>query len=146
MVSIVHIGMLVRDVEETGKILEESVGIGPFEIAEPKFHDSTVNGKPQEYRVRLGHATAGSSDLVLIQPLPGENAYKEFLERKGYGVHHLAIETDSVERSTQEMIAKGFKVIQTGSRPGIRFAYFNTEEQTGITFEFIEFIEKRQAE
>jgi catechol 2,3-dioxygenase-like lactoylglutathione lyase family enzyme len=145
MASIVHIGMLVRNVEEAGRILEESIGIGPFEIAEPKFHDSTVNGKPQEYRVRLGHARAGSTDIVLIQPLPGENAYKEFLERKGYGVHHLAIETDNVARSTQEMTAKGFKVIQSGSRPGIKFVYFNTEEQTGITFEFIEFVEKKQA-
>jgi methylmalonyl-CoA/ethylmalonyl-CoA epimerase len=145
MASIVHIGMLVRNVEETVKNLEESVGIGPFEIVEPKYHDSTVNGKPQEYRIRMGHARAGSTDIVLIQPLPGENAYKEFLQRKGYGVHHLAIETDSVARSTQEMIAKGFKVIQSGSRPGIKFVYFNTEEQTGITFEFIEFVEKKQA-
>jgi hypothetical protein len=73
-----------------------------------------------------------------MQPLYGETIYDEFAQRKGYGLHHLGIKTDNMERSVKEMEDRGFRVIQSGNRPGVKWAYLSTEEQTGVIFELLE--------
>jgi hypothetical protein len=43
-----------------------------------------------------------------------------------------------MERSVKEMEDRGFRVIQSGNRPGVKWAYLSTEEQTGVIFELLE--------
>jgi len=73
-----------------------------------------------------------------MQPLYGETIYEEFTRRKGYGLHHLGVKTEDMEQSVEEMEDKGFKVIQSGNRPGVRWAYLSTENKVGAVFELIE--------
>lgn len=136
--EIVQVGILVRDAEESAKRLEKLIGIGPFEILEPDYRDLTYRGKTGRFKMRIALAKAGPVEIELMQPLCGETIYKEFAKRKGYGLHHLAIRTDSMEESVKEMEDKGFRVIQSGNRPGVKWAYLSTEEQTGVIFEFLE--------
>lgn len=136
--EIVQVGILVKDVEETARKLEQLIGIGPFEIFEPDYRDLTVHGKVGRFKMRIGLAMAGPIQVELMQPLYGETIYDDFAHRKGYGLHHLAIRADNMEQSIKQMEARGFKVIQSGNRPGVKWAYLDTENQTGIVFELIE--------
>lgn len=136
--EIVQVGILVKDVEETARKLEQLIGIGPFEIFEPDYRDLTVHGKAGKFKMRIGLAMAGPIQVELMQPLYGETIYDDFAHRKGYGLHHLAIRADNMEQSIKQMEARGFKVIQSGNRPGVKWAYLDTEGQTGIIFELIE--------
>ena len=136
--EIIQVGILVRDVEETARRLEELIGIGPFEVFEPDYRDLTLHGKTGRFKVKIGLAKAGPIQVELAQPLYGETIYEEYAERKGYGLHHLGIRTDDMERSVKEMEARGFRVIQSGNRPGTKWAYLDTEEKTGLIFELIE--------
>ena len=136
--EIVQVGIVVRDVREAAEKLEKLIGIGPFEILDPEYRDLTFHGKVGRFKMRLGLARAGSIQVELMQPLSGETIYQEFAERRGYGLHHLGIRTDNMEESVKEMEAKGFRVIQSGNRPGIKWAYLSTEEQTGVVFELLE--------
>jgi hypothetical protein len=36
------------------------------------------------------------------------------------------------------MEKKGIRVIQSGNRPGVKWAFLDTEDKTGIVFELIE--------
>jgi len=135
--EIVNVGMVVSDVEKTARKLEKLIGIGPFKIFEPEFRDVTFRGKPATLKIRGAIGRAGPIEIHLIQVLSGENIFQEFVRRKGYGVHHLAIRTDSLERTRTDMEAKGFKVIQSGKRPGAEWLYFDTEEQMDIVFEYV---------
>lgn len=136
--EIIQVGIVVRDVREAAEKLEKLIGIGPFEILEPDYRDLTYHGKVGRFKIRLGLAKAGSIQVELMQPLFGETIYEEFAKRKGYGLHHLGIRTDNMEESVKEMEAKGFRVLQSGNRPGIKWAYLSTEEQTGVIFELLE--------
>lgn len=136
--EIIQVGIVVRDVREAAEKLEKLIGIGPFEILEPEYRDLTYHGKVGRFKIRLGLANAGSIQVELMQPLWGETIYEEFAKRKGYGLHHLGIRTDNMEESVKEMEAKGFRVLQSGNRPGIKWAYLSTEEQTGVIFELLE--------
>ena len=136
--EVVQVGIIVKDVEETAKRLDELIGIGPFEIMEPDYRDLTFQGKAGKFKMKLALAKAGPIQIELMQPLHGETIYEEFVKRKAYGLHHLGIKTDDMERSVNEMELKGFKVIQSGNRPGVKWAYLSTERQLGIIFELIE--------
>jgi methylmalonyl-CoA/ethylmalonyl-CoA epimerase len=137
-VEIIQVGILVRDVEEAAKKLEKLIGIGPFQILEPEYRDLTLHGRPARFKIRIALAKAGPIQIELMQPLSGETIYDEYARRKGYGLHHLAIRAENMDESITEMKARGFKVIQSGNRPGTKWAYLDTEEQTGIIFELVE--------
>ena len=136
--EVIQVGILVEDVEKAASKLEKLIGIGPFEIFEPDFRDLTLHGKTARYKIRLGLASAGPVQVELMQVLHGDSIYQEFHQRKGYGLHHLAIRTDNMERSIKEMEGKGFRPIQSGNRPGVKWAYFDTEGQTDVVFELIQ--------
>ena len=136
--EIIQVGVLVKDVEETARKLEKLIGIGPFEIFEPDYRDLTVHGKPGRFKMKIGLAKAGPIQVELMQPLYGETIYDEYASRKGYGLHHLAIRADNMEQSIEQMEANGFKVIQSGNRLGVKWAYLDTEERIGVIFELVE--------
>jgi len=136
--EIIQVGILVKDVAEAAKKLEKLIGIGPFEILEPEYRDLTYRGKTGKFKIRVALAKAGPIQIELMQPLYGETIYDEFAKRKGYGLHHLGIKTDNMEQSVKEMQEKGFRVIQSGNRPGVKWAYLSTEDQTDVIFELLE--------
>jgi methylmalonyl-CoA/ethylmalonyl-CoA epimerase len=136
--EIIQVGILVRDVSEAAKNLEKLIGIGPFEILEPDYRDLTYRGKSGKFKMRIALARAGSIQIELMQPMYGETIYDEFAQRRGYGLHHLGIKTDNMEQSVKEMQEKGFRVIQSGNRPGVKWAYLSTEDQTDVIFELLE--------
>jgi methylmalonyl-CoA/ethylmalonyl-CoA epimerase len=137
-VEIIQVGILVSDVEQAARKLEKLIGIGPFQILEPEYRDLTLHGRPARFKIRIALAKAGPIQIELMQPLSGETIYDEYARRKGYGLHHLAIRAENMNESITEMKARGFKVIQSGNRPGTKWAYLDTEEQTGIIFELVE--------
>ena len=136
--EVIQVGIVVKDVREAAEKLERLIGIGPFEILDPEYRDLTFHGKVGRYKIRIGLAKAGPIQVELMQPLSGETIYEEFARRKGYGLHHLGIRTDNMEESVKEMEAKGIRVIQSGNRPGIKWAYLSTEEHTDVVFELLE--------
>ena len=136
--EIVQVGILVKDVVEAAKRLEKLIGIGPFEILEPDYRDLTYRGETGRFKIRVALARAGPVQIELMQPLYGETIYDEFAQRKGYGLHHMGIKTDNMEQSVKEMQEKDFRVIQSGNRPGVKWAYLSTDDQTDVIFELLE--------
>jgi methylmalonyl-CoA/ethylmalonyl-CoA epimerase len=102
----------------------------------------TYRGKPQEYRMRLALAQAGSMVIELIQPLSGNNIYVEHLDRKGEGLHHVGVFVPSFDRAVAEAQQQGFSVLQSGRGYGKLgdggFAYLDTEATLGLILELIE--------
>lgn len=136
--GVVQIGILVKDVRETARKFEETLGIGPWEIFEPPFRDKTFQGKPADFKYLIGLAKSGGIQVELMQIGSGKTVYDDFLKRKGYGIHHIAIGTSNMDERVKELRKKGFTVTQSGNRPGVKFAYFDTEDQLGVIFELIE--------
>jgi len=135
--EVVQIGILVKSVDETAKKLQD-LGIGPFEIFEPSFRDKTLYGKPEDFKTKLGLAKSGGIQIELMEIVSGNTIYHDFLKRKGYGLHHIAIGTSNMDESLKDMRKEGFTVSQSGNRPGVKFAYLDTEEQLGIILELVE--------
>jgi len=133
--EVIQVGIYVRDVDEAARKLESLLGIGPFKIFEPNYKDLTYRGKRGKFKVKIGLAQAGPVQIELTTPVRGRTI---FSNRRCYGLHHLGIRTDNMERGIAEMKRRGFKVIQSGRRPGVKWAYLDTEKKTGVIFELIE--------
>ncbi len=133
-----QIGIITKDVEETAKKLEEFFGIGPFRIIEPKYENKMYRGKPEDFKLKIGLAEIGPIQIELMQPLGGKSIYQEFIEKRGYGLHHIALEVDDMKEKVEEFEKMGLSVIQSGEREVVSFAYLDTEDTIDVTFELLE--------
>ena len=137
----VQIGIVVGDLERATQSLTSLFGIGPFSYIEwPNRVDSKYfyRGKEEHIKIRQAFVQIGPLELELIQPLEGDrNAYREFLEQKGGGIHHVLFEVDDMEQAARRLSEKGVGVLQagTGIRPGTRWALLDTQEWVGFLLE-----------
>ena len=93
-----------------------------------------------DYHVDLRHAEGGIGGLVfeVVQPLEGETPVKEFLEKKGEGIHHLGFFVDDLDKETAKMAEKGFMVSQSGETPDVKWVYFDTDAVGGVVIELMQ--------
>jgi catechol 2,3-dioxygenase-like lactoylglutathione lyase family enzyme len=137
----VQIGIVVQDLERATQSLTSLFGIGPISYIEwPNRAGAKYfyRGKEEHIKIRQAFAQIGPLELELIQPMEGErNAYREFLEHKGGGIHHVLFEVDDMDQVIRGLSEKGVGVLQagTGIRPGTRWALLDTQEQVGFLLE-----------
>ena len=116
-----HIAVIVKDIDEAVKYYE-SLGIATVgrEVAFPE-------AKPA---IRAKFVEIGSVPIEFIQPIAGESSnYKEFLDRKGEGVQHIAFAVDNLDEESAKLEQKGVSVIVKGKAPaafGSMSAHFDT--------------------
>ena len=102
----------------------------------------SYHGEPADYEMRIALSYFGDSRIELIQPISGDSIYSDFIEEHGLGVQHLGLLVDNMQEVIEQAEKEGIKVIQDGSGFGLdgdgHYAYLNTEEDFGVTFELIE--------
>jgi catechol 2,3-dioxygenase-like lactoylglutathione lyase family enzyme len=137
----VQVGIVVRDLERSTGLLSKIFGIGPFRFVEwPNRPESKYffRGHPEPIKIRQAFVQAGALELELIQPLEGENnAYQQFLDERGEGIHHILFETQDMDGTVSLVKEQGVEVLQNGDgiRPGTRWALLDTQALVGFLVE-----------
>ena len=149
--NIAQICVLVPDLDKAVRNYYHRFGIGPWTLYtyDSKFVPrQTRHGKPCSYASRIALANVGPMRIELIQPLEGETVYTEFIKKHGYGVQHLGVLTDNMASSLEQAAEAGLAMTMDGSGFGLdgdgHYAYLDTEDLVGITFELIERPKGRQ--
>jgi hypothetical protein len=137
---LVQIGIVVADRKRTTELLTSLFGIGPFRFVEwPDRAESKYYYRGQEERIRISQAFVqlGEVEVELIQPVEGRNAYQDFLDETGGGIHHVLFEVNDIDPVLRDLEKVGVKVLQsgTGIRPGTRWALLDTQELLGFLVE-----------
>jgi methylmalonyl-CoA/ethylmalonyl-CoA epimerase len=138
---LVQVGIVVPDLDKTTGLLNSLFGIGPFRsVVWPNRPESRYQYRGVEEHIRLSQAFVqlGQVEIELIQPLEGErNAYKEFLDQTGGGIHHVLFEVKDIDSVLAALAESGVSVLQsgTGIRPGTRWALLDTQEMLGFFVE-----------
>ena len=138
-----QVAMVVHDLDATMKMLNETLGWGPWNVYEhvpPKLHHTHLRGEDVAFSM-LGAECEVQPGLVfeLVQPLDGPSIYKEWLEEHGEGVQHIACmmhsqgDSDAFKRDWE---ARGARVLM-GGRIGdtIEFYYLDTEPMLKFVLE-----------
>jgi len=137
----VQIGIVVRDLKQTTELLAGLFGIGPFHFIEwPNRPDSRYwfRGQREPIKIRQAFTQVGPLELELIQPLEGDNnAYKQFLDETGGGIHHVLFETKDMDQAVARLNEQGVGVLQSGDgiRPGTRWVLLDTQALVGFLLE-----------
>ena len=140
-----QVGFLVEDLEACIHSYIDRFGVSGWQVYTygPKILNRMINrGKNTTYSNRIGLNYIGSTRIELIQPLEGQTIFNEFIEKHGYGQHHLGIYVDDIEAAKAEAVAAGFEIIMEGGGHGLDgdgyYAYLDTEDTLGTTYELIE--------
>ena len=121
-----HIAIAVNDVEASAKIYQEALG-----IAEIEFETVESEG----VKVAIIHMENGR--IELMQPTNDESPIKKFLDKKGQGLHHMALETDDIDGEVERMEGCGVQFlgkVRPGSA-GTKVTFIHPKSLEGVLAE-----------
>ena len=121
-----HIAIAVNDVEESAKVYQEALGVDNVEF-------ETVES--EGVKVAIIHLE--NARIELMQPTNDSSPIKKFLEKKGQGLHHLALETDNIEGEVERMEGCGIQFlgkIRPGSA-GTKVTFIHPKSLHGVLAE-----------
>ncbi|HME54709.1 MAG TPA: VOC family protein [Candidatus Lokiarchaeia archaeon] len=133
-----QIGIVVKDLQVAVNFYQDVLGIGPFQVIDRPEEICVLHGEESRFQIRTALCLIGGIQLEIVQVLSGRNAYTEFLETKGEGVHHLGIFVDDIETELASAVDKGMEIVSRQEFVGVKSAYIDTFNILGHLVEFIE--------
>lgn len=142
--EIVHVCVVVRNVEKTAKNLAEKFGIGPYEIRVKHYPtaNASLRGQPVDMTLKFGYAKVGPIILELVETLKGKSIYQEFLEKHGEGLHHIGFPTPlPFDAELEKWRSFGIEPLQANrlNDPEEGWAYMDTKGLVGFLIEILSF-------
>ena len=124
-----HIAIAVNNVEESAKVYQQALG-----VEEVEFETVETEG----VKVAIIHLENGR--IELMQPTNEQSPIKKFLDKKGQGLHHMALETGNIEGEAQRMEGCGVQFlgkIRPGSA-GTKVTFIHPKSLEGVLAELCE--------
>jgi catechol 2,3-dioxygenase-like lactoylglutathione lyase family enzyme len=116
--------------------------------ADPDEAQARYLGKNAEVSCRLAIFKFDNIDVEFLEPGPEKSAWRDVLEEKGPGVHHIAFKTRNMTGRSSYLAGKGHTELQRGEFDGGhgRYAYFDTTGDLGIQLELLEWNDDMDAQ
>lgn len=127
ILSVDHIGVAVRSIEESLEFYENTLGLKASEIEEI----------PQR-KVRLAMIRLDNQVIELVEPMSDESPIHRFLEKRGEGLHHLAFLVSDIESALAEMKKKGVELVDpepVAGAHGRKIAFVSPRSTHGVLME-----------
>ena len=121
-----HVAIAVNDVEESARVYQEALGVEDVEF-------ETV--ETEGVRVAILHLENGR--IELMQPTGQDSPIRKFLDRKGQGLHHIALETDDIHGEVDRMERCGIRFlgqVRPGSA-GTKVTFIHPKSLSGVLAE-----------
>ncbi len=127
-----HVGIAVANLDEAIKPYMELFGLKKENV---EFEEVP------EQKVKVAVFMAGPNRLELLQPTSPESTIAKFIEKKGEGMHHLAMRVKDIEKALADAKAKGIKLIDEKPRAGAgeaKIAFLHPKSTGGVLIELTE--------
>ena len=121
-----HIAIAVDNVEESCKKYQEALDVKNVEF-------ETV--ETEGVKVAILHLE--NANIELMEPTNDSSPIKKFLEKRGSGLHHVALETDDIDGTVTRMEGCGIQFlgkIRSGSA-GTRVTFIHPKSLSGVLTE-----------
>jgi methylmalonyl-CoA/ethylmalonyl-CoA epimerase len=95
----------------------------------------------ESQKVRVAFLKAGETKLELLEPISEESPIAGFIEKRGEGIHHVALGVESIEERIMDMIRNGIKMIDEQPRlgaGGAHIAFMHPKSTKGVLYELCE--------
>jgi len=125
-----HIGVAVQSLEQALAFYEKALGLEKKAVVE-------VPGE----KVRVAMLPAGEPRIELLEATSPDSAVARFIEKRGEGLHHIAMRVPDLAKAVEQLKAYGAKLvtgeIQTGAE-GYRYVFIHPKSAGGVLLELIE--------
>lgn len=125
-----HIGIAVKDLNETLKIYTEILGL-------KSAGEETV----AEQKVRVAFIPVGESEIELLESTEPDGTIAKFIEKNGEGIQHIAFRVDNIEKTLEDLKSKGVRLIDEKPRNGAggaKIAFIHPKATKGVLIELCE--------
>jgi methylmalonyl-CoA epimerase len=129
MTQIDHLGIAVKSLAEVKKFYETlGLEIMPEEVVEGE-------------KVRVAMVPVGESRIELLEPTSPDSTIAKFLEKRGPGLHHVALQVTNLVERVEELKAAGTRLIneevQIGAG-GHMYVFVHPSSTGGVLLELVE--------
>lgn len=104
-----HIGIAVNNVEEALKPYCDVLGLKP-----EKIERETI----EEQKVKVAMIPVGESHIELLESTDPQGVIAKFIEKRGEGIHHIAIGVSDIKATLEALKKKGLPLLSAEPSPG----------------------------
>lgn len=139
---VTQIGFVVNNIEKTSQAFADFLGVEKPQWSLTDTIDKThgeFNGQPCPARAKLAFFHVGETlDIELIEPDETPSVWRNVLNEKGEGVHHIAFVVNGMKEKILALEGNGMKLLQRGEYTGGRYAYIDCVDQLKTIVELLE--------
>ncbi|WP_240377618.1 methylmalonyl-CoA epimerase [Bacillus piscicola] len=125
-----HIGIAVKSIEEHLPFYEEVLGLTLLKVEEV-----------ESQKVKVAFIEIGSSKLELLEPLADTSPIASFIEKKGEGIHHIALGVSDINQRLEEIRQDGIQTLSEEAYKGAGgadVAFLHPRSTGRVLYEFCE--------
>jgi methylmalonyl-CoA/ethylmalonyl-CoA epimerase len=125
-----HLGIATNGIDEALKFWGDALGL-------ENVHTELV----EDQKVRVAMLPIGESRIELLEPTSEDSPISKFLEKRGGGIHHIAIEVDDIVASLSRLKEKGAILIDETPRIGAEgclVAFVHPKSSGGVLLELVQ--------
>ena len=128
--TIDHIGIATRGIDETARFWCEALDL-----------DITETEEVPEQKVRVAMLGIGESRIELLEATSDDSPISKFLEKRGPGIHHIAVRVDDIRGTLAKLKQKSARLIDEEPRMGARgclVAFVHPSSTGGVLLELVQ--------
>lgn len=125
-----HIGIATPQIEEALAIWQDALGLRV---------DSTE--EVAEQGVRVAMLAIGETHIELLEPLSESSPVAKFLQKRGPGIHHIAVGVTDIRAALARFKEKGVRLIDETPRRGAGgclVAFVHPSSANGVLLELVQ--------
>jgi methylmalonyl-CoA/ethylmalonyl-CoA epimerase len=129
-----HLGIATKGIDEALKFWGNALGL-------ENVHTETV----EDQKVRVAMLTIGESRIELLEATSEDSPIAKFLEKRGGGIHHIAVEVENIEEVLAKLKREGMRLIDEKPRIGAEnclVAFVHPSSANGVLLELVQKIKK----
>ncbi len=128
--KISHLGIATKGIDEALKFWQDALGL-------ENIHTETV----EDQKVRVAMLPLGETNIELLEPTSEDSPIQKFLDKRGGGIHHIAVEVENIEVSLAKLKNQGMRLIDEKPRVGAEgclVAFVHPSSAGGVLMELVQ--------
>jgi methylmalonyl-CoA/ethylmalonyl-CoA epimerase len=107
MIRLEHIGIAVKNLEESNELFEQLLGRTHYKVEEVESE-----------HVKTAFFKIGESKVELLEATAPESAIAKYVDKRGEGLHHVAFEVEDIEAEMERLKKEGFRLLNEKPKRG----------------------------
>jgi methylmalonyl-CoA/ethylmalonyl-CoA epimerase len=107
--AVPHVGIIVKDIDEAIRRFQDIFGITiskPQDVG-PLVFRGTPPPDAASSRLKVAAFKVGNMGFEIVQPIAGPSPHRQFLDRYGQGLQHVAFEVQNTQAGVNYLVSKG---------------------------------------